>query len=126
MGQRRGAGARSPTAQAPDGAARSLFSVEQRMEEMNLYRSLGNAIGTREAIELACRSTAWHDAMVVHQRHSGASPSQRCGADCPHAEAEALWREALDVYGDRAQQLGFLQIRGTSGQERIADAYLVV
>ena len=35
---------------------------------MNIYRMIGNKLGTREAIELAERLNAWHDAMVTHER----------------------------------------------------------
>jgi len=81
---------------------------------MNLYRSLANTIGTREASDLAHRLALWHDAMVIHQRRVGASRGPLCHVDCPHAEAEALWSEALDVYGDRAYALGFLRTHGGS------------
>lgn len=80
---------------------------------MTLYRSLGNAIGTIEALDLAHRLAAWHDRMVVHQRRAGASPGGNCGTDCPHGEAQSLWLEAVDTYGDRAHHLGFL--RGHAG-----------
>lgn len=78
---------------------------------MTLYRSLGNSIGTAEAVSLAHRLAAWHDAMVVHQRRAAGS-TESCEIDCPHGEAESLWLEALEAYGERAYQLAFLRNRG--------------
>jgi len=75
----------------------------------SLYRSLANAVGTREALELARRLAAWHDAMVVHQRRAGSVRGPLCDDDCPHTDAEVLWSEALDAYGDRAHELRFLR-----------------
>jgi hypothetical protein len=34
-----------------------------------------------------------------------------CDEECPHAEARALWIEALEVFGERAQELTFLRSR---------------
>ena len=79
---------------------------------MTLYRSLGNAIGTAEALDLAHRLAAWHDAMVVHRRRGGILGGANCDADCPHIEAQSLWLEALDTYGERAQELRFLKTHG--------------
>lgn len=80
---------------------------------MNPYRTLGTTIGTREAVDLAHRLAMWHDAMVIHQR-GGRHRSNACEADCPHAEAQSLWLEAVDVYGERAHALGFLRTMGRS------------
>lgn len=79
---------------------------------MGLYRSVANAVGTREALELAHRLAVWHDAMVVHQRRAGSIRGPLCDDDCPHDEAETLWSEALDVYGKRAHELRFLRSHG--------------
>jgi hypothetical protein len=79
---------------------------------MNVYRSLANAVGTGEALELAHRLAVWHDAMVVHRRQGGSFRGPRCDVDCPHAEAEALWSNALEAYGERAHELGFLRTHG--------------
>jgi hypothetical protein len=79
---------------------------------MNPYRSLGSALATNTALDLAQRLSAWHDAMVIHQRRAGAFRGRRCDPDCPHAQASVLWNEARDVYGERAQQLGFLRTHG--------------
>lgn len=76
---------------------------------MNLYRQLGHASGTSEALELAERLSAWHDAMVAHERRL----ESVCDDECPHAEAPALWREALRVFGPGAHELRFLARRAT-------------
>lgn len=79
---------------------------------MNLYRSLGTEVGTLEALDLAQRLAAWHDAMVLHNRRAGALRADRCDHDCPHAEARSLWTEAVIVFGHRAHELGFLRTHG--------------
>lgn len=79
---------------------------------MSLYRSLANAVGTREALELAPRLAAWHDAMVVHQRRAGSLRGPLCDGDCPHTAAETLWSDAVEAYGDRAHELQFLRAHG--------------
>ena len=79
---------------------------------MNLYRSLGAEVGTLEALDLAQRLAMWHDAMVLHNRRAGRASSDFCEHDCPHVEAQALWMEALDVFGPRAHELGFLRTHG--------------
>jgi hypothetical protein len=76
---------------------------------MSLYRSIANAVGTREARDLADRLGAWHDAMVMHRRRAGDVAGPSCDADCPHEEAEFLWRQALETYGDRAHEFAFLR-----------------
>jgi hypothetical protein len=79
---------------------------------MSLYRSIANAVGTREARDLAHRLAAWHDAMVIHRRHTGDVSGPSCDADCPHDEAHSLWREALETYGARAHAFAFLRAHG--------------
>jgi hypothetical protein len=79
---------------------------------MSLYRSIATAVGTREARDLAHRLAAWHDAMVMHRRRAGDVPGSSCHADCPHEEAESLWREAVETYGERAHELAFLRAFG--------------
>ena len=76
---------------------------------MSLYRSIATAVGTRKALDLAHRLAAWHDAMVIHRRRSGDGAGSACDLDCPHEQAELLWLEALDVFGDRAHQFGLLR-----------------
>jgi hypothetical protein len=79
---------------------------------MNLYRSLGAEVGTLEALDLARRLAAWHDAMVLHNRRAGGTRGDFCEHDCPHVNAQMLWIEALDVFGHRAHELGFLRTHG--------------
>jgi hypothetical protein len=79
---------------------------------VSLYRSIATAVGTREALDLAHRLAVWHDAMVMHRRRTGDSSGSGCEGDCPHEEAEWLWREALDVYGERAHAFAFLRTYG--------------
>ena len=76
---------------------------------MNIYRMIGNTLGTPEAIELAERLSAWHDAMVAHER---VSKRDSCDEDCPHVDAATLWREAAQLFGERAGELRFLRSRG--------------
>lgn len=76
---------------------------------MNIYRMIGNTLGTPEAIELASRLSAWHDAMVAHERLS--SRREACDEECPHVDAASLWREAAQLFGERADELSFLRSR---------------
>ena len=76
---------------------------------MNIYRMIGNTLGTPDAIELADRLSAWHDAMVTHERLLRLRRS--CGEDCPHVDAPVLWRQATELFGDRARDLVFLRSR---------------
>jgi hypothetical protein len=87
--------------------------VPRARMDMNMspYRSIANTVGSREALELAQRLAAWHDAMVVHQRRA-ARIRAVCEDDCPHADAETLWSEALELYGERAHELRFLRTHG--------------
>lgn len=80
---------------------------------MNLYAVIGSGLGTPEAVSLGARLSAWHDAMVAHERRLRSTPAQDgCHDECPHAEARALWAEALNTFGRRAHELTFLQSRG--------------
>ncbi len=81
---------------------------------MSLYRSIATAVGTREALDLAPRLAVWHDAMVTHRRRAGDVTGPSCDIDCPHEQAESLWREALEVYGERAHEFALLRTFGTS------------
>lgn len=77
---------------------------------MNPYVLLGSAIGTNEAAALSVRLTAWHDAMVAHERKLRAGQLvDGCDDECPHAEARGLWAEAVTVFGPRADELTFLR-----------------
>ncbi len=87
---------------------------------MNLYASLGSAIATIEAATLAARLAAWHDAMVAHERKLRiGKTADACGEDCPHAEARALWSEAMATLGERAQELTFLRSRANDSSRRL-------
>jgi hypothetical protein len=79
---------------------------------MNLYRQIGDQIGTADARELADQILAWHDAMVRHLRVAGRRRTDRCDDGCPHDEAAALWTAASHVFGGRAQELAFLRRYG--------------
>jgi hypothetical protein len=83
---------------------------------MNIYRVLGDRIGTGEARELAERLVAWHDAMVKHLRRVGPLATAQCADDCPHVAAGALWAAAEDVLGASARQLAFLRSHGRRGR----------
>ena len=88
---------------------------------MSLYRSIATAVGTREALDLAHRLAVWHDAMVMHRRRAGDEAGPSCDVDCPHEQAESLWLEALEVYGERAREFAFLRtFGGVSSQQQNA------
>lgn len=79
---------------------------------MNHYTILSSGMSTLEATALGARLSAWHDAMVMHERRLGVgSPGAECHDECPHAEAGELWAEALLVFGARAHRLTFLRSR---------------
>ena len=86
---------------------------------MNLYLIVGSALGTNEAQSLSARLSAWHDAMVTHERRlrSGRT-SDVCGDECPHADARALWSEAIAIFGPRAHELAFLRSRANQSSRR--------
>jgi hypothetical protein len=84
---------------------------------VSLYRSVATAIGTREALDLAHRLAAWHDAMVIHRRRAGDAPGPSCEMNCPHEQAESLWLEAVDVYAERAHELAFLRSFGRASRQ---------
>ena len=74
---------------------------------------IGSAIGTPDASVLGARLASWHDAMVAHERTIRVAGGGRCHDECPHAEAPALWAEALVTFGKRAGELAFLRSRAT-------------
>jgi len=79
---------------------------------MSPYAFLGSSVGTAEAASLCVRLTAWHDAMVAHERRLRTSRvTDACDDECPHVEARALWTEALATFGSRASELTFLRSR---------------
>ena len=79
---------------------------------MTPYTILSSGLGTHDAAALSARLSAWHDAMVAHERRlrSGVT-SDGCDDECPHAEARALWPDAVATFGARAQELTFLRSR---------------
>ena len=80
--------------------------------DMNPYAMVSSGIGTADAASLSARLAAWHDAMVAHERRlrSGRT-SDACDDECPHVEARALWAEAMETFGPRANELVFLRSR---------------
>ena len=88
---------------------------------MTPYTMLSSGLGTNEAKALSARLSAWHDSMVAHERRLRAgSTGDACGDECPHAEAHALWSEAVATFGARAQDLGFLRSRAEARRARTA------
>jgi hypothetical protein len=79
---------------------------------MNIYRRLGDQIGTGEARELAAQLVTWHDAMVKHLRVLGSRDNAQCAEACPHEDAESLWAFAQGTFGARARELAFLRLHG--------------
>lgn len=79
---------------------------------MNLYRRLGDQVGTLEARDLATQLAAWHDAMVKHQRVLEVRGRTACDDGCPHEEAVVLWSAAQETFGARAADLAFLRSHG--------------
>ena len=108
----------APPAGAPC-KGRSLWIVPRKRAghaggcDVSLYRTTATAVGTRQALDLANRLAAWHDAMVMHRRRAGEAAGPACDVDCPHDQAESLWLEAVDVYGERAHAFAFLRSLGT-------------
>ena len=87
---------------------------------MSHYRSVATAVGTPQARELAHRLAAWHDAMVIHRRRAGETAGPSCDVDCPHEQAESLWREAVDVYGERAHEFTFLRSLASVSNQQLS------
>jgi hypothetical protein len=77
---------------------------------MNLYRAIGDRVGTLEARDLAEQLVAWHDAMVKHLRVSARGGP--CEEGCAHDEARLLWSSALETFGEDAVGLSFLRTHG--------------
>lgn len=86
---------------------------------MNPYTILSSSLDTHEARALRARLSAWHDAMVAHERRLRAGRRDSdCDDECPHGEARTLWSEALAALGPRAHQLTFLRSRAHDGHRR--------
>jgi hypothetical protein len=96
---------------------------------MNPYSLVASGNGTLEAAALSARLATWHDAMVAHERKIRAGREEVCDEECPHADARTLWIEALEVFGDRAQELTFLRSRAVvecvTSEELVASADVV-
>ena len=91
---------------------------------MNMYAMVGTGLGTAAATALSARLAAWHDAMVAHERKIRAGRTDAvCDEECPHSDARTLWIEAVDVFGDRAQELTFLRSHATRRSELFADSF---
>ncbi len=78
---------------------------------MSLYtRLVSEARETAEARGLARALAEWHDEMVLHQRHvRRVGAREACSAECPHAAAAELWRDARRILGPTADRLEFLR-----------------
>ena len=86
---------------------------------MNPYVMLGSGFGTNEATLLSARLSRWHDDMVAHERRLRTGrTSDACDDECPHAEARALWSEAVAILGSRAHELTFLRSRASESARR--------
>lgn len=92
---------------------------------MNPYAILSSGLDTHEATALSARLSAWHDAMVAHERRLRAgATSDACDEDCPHAEARALWPEAVSTFGGRARELAFLRSRAHDARRLVSPGKL--
>jgi hypothetical protein len=79
---------------------------------------LSSGLDTNHGSSLAARLTAWHDAMVAHERKLRMDTAgEACDEECPHVEARLLWGEALETFGDRAHELKFLRSRATNAPQ---------
>ena len=56
--------------------------------------------------------------MVAHERRLRMTADEVCDDECPHAEAPALWTEAIEMFGPRAQELTFLRARAADRTSR--------
>ena len=84
---------------------------------MNIYRVIGDRVGTLEARGLAQQLVEWHDGMVKHLRVLGHRRAE-CAEGCPHDEARGLWAAAMDVFGPHAGDLSFLKTHGSRRHSR--------
>jgi hypothetical protein len=81
---------------------------------VNPYATLASGSSSSTTSALVARLTAWHDAMVAHERRlrSGLA-ADLCDDECPHVEARTLWAEAQAACGERAHELSFLRLHAT-------------
>ena len=90
---------------------------------MNPYTRLSSGVDAHEATVLSARLSAWHDAMVAHERRLRAgATTDACDDDCPHAEAPVLWAEAVALFGAPAHELTFLRSRGQDSRWPVSPA----
>jgi hypothetical protein len=88
---------------------------------MNPYTMLSSGLDTQEATVLSARLSAWHDAMVAHERRLRAGVTiDACHDECPHVEARALWARAVAAFGARAHELVFLRSRGQGSRRQVS------
>ena len=87
---------------------------------MNPYLMLGSGLGTNEATALSARLSTWHDAMVAHERRLRTSRTRVCDDECPHAEAPALWSEAVATFGSRRPRADVSATRSACEPRRLA------
>jgi hypothetical protein len=92
---------------------------------MNMYRILGDRIGTLEARALAQQLVEWHDSMVRHLRVVNHRRGE-CPEGCPHEDARGLWSAAMEVFGDDAGELRFLRTHGGSRPRHASAAVIEV
>ena len=89
--------------------------------EMNLYMIPNAGLTAYEATALSARLSAWHDAMVAHERRLRlGTTGDVCDDECPHADARALWAEAVAAFGSRAHELTFLRSRAQAPRRSAA------
>lgn len=85
---------------------------------MHFYQMIAHRTGSPDAIDLAMRLSAWHDAMVQHERRMKTNGQTRHACTqrddgCPHSEADDLWKDAQKVFGEHARELVFLRARAS-------------
>lgn len=89
---------------------------------MNPYAMLASGHGASASSAPAARLTAWHDAMVAHERRLRTGRTgDVCDDECPHVDARTRWAEALVAFVTREHELSFLQSRATSNAQPIAN-----
>ena len=82
---------------------------------MNPYARFAQAAGEQER-RFFEELRQWHDEMVLHQRVvRRVGRGAACSDDCPHAEGQRLWRDAIALLGAAAETLTFLRSCGTAG-----------
>jgi hypothetical protein len=80
---------------------------------LDVYRRVAHRVGGNESLALAQELSAWHDAMVSHQRTLArlGLPADACTQldECAHGLARELWRQAREILGEHANDLTFLR-----------------